>query len=167
MVTIKHNQKTIDTIIKMWTEHKTGSEIAAKVKMTRSAVMGMVGRLRNRGLLEYRDPASKKNATPEEKRLKKLRNPVVPNLRRKKLPPLPPIDEETRPITLLNLRLDSCRFIINDSNKAADFLFCGQPKHIGSYCKEHHAICYIKAEPRKRGKERKPFQLNPRYSEAK
>jgi GcrA cell cycle regulator len=167
MVTIKHEDKKVKAILELWGKGLTGKQIGEKLGMTRSAVLGKIARLRKWGLAEYRDPASKKNATPEEKRLKKLRNPVVPNLGRKKLPPLPPVDEETRPITLLNLRLDSCRFVINDSNKAADFLFCGQPKHIGSYCKEHHAICYIKAEPRKRGKERKPFQLNPRYSEAK
>jgi hypothetical protein len=163
----KYDQKTIDIVLKMWAEHKTGGDIAAKLNITRNSVMGLLGRLRSKGIIDYRDPASKKNATPAEKRLKKLRNPSVPNLRRKKLPPLPPVDEQTRPITLLELKLDSCRFVINDSNKAADFLFCGQPKHTGSYCKEHHAICYVKAEPRKRDKPRKPFQLNPRYAEAK
>lgn len=127
MATTKHNQKTIDTILKMWSQHKTGSEIAAKVKMTRSAVMGMVGRLRNRGLLEYRDPASKKNATPDEKRHKKLRNPVVPNLRKKKLPPLPPVSETVQLVRLMDLKLHSCRFVVNDSKRASDFLFCGKP----------------------------------------
>ena len=162
----KHNEKTIQKLIELWKAHKTSGQIAVKLDMSRSAVMGLVGRLRAKGLLEYRDPASKKNATREEKR-NKLRNPYVPNKTRKSLPPLPPVIENSSPVKLFQLTAKSCRFVINDSQSAADFLFCNKPKKVGAYCEEHHKICYIKSEPKKRDRERKSFTLNPRYSEVK
>jgi hypothetical protein len=161
-----HNEKTIETVIRMWKDHKTGTQIAVKLDMTRSAVMGLVSRLRAKGFLEYRDPAAKKNATADEKR-NKLRNPYVPSHRRQRLPPLPPIKEDSGIVRLFDLKASSCRFIVNDSPKAADFLFCGQPKKVGSYCQEHHDICFVKPQPRNKGVRRKPFQLNPRYAEKK
>lgn len=162
----KHDQKTVDTVVQMWKDHKTGGDIAHKLKLTRNAVMGLLARLRSKGVIEYRDPGAKKNGSPDEKR-NKLRNPYVPNMRKKKLPPLPPVIKDVSPIQLFDLKPMSCRFVINDSSKPSEFLFCGMPKETGSYCKEHHAICYIRAEPRKKGKQRKPFQLNPRYTEKK
>lgn len=162
----KHDDKTVSKIIELWKEDKTSGQIAAKLNMTRSAVMGLVGRLRSKGLLEYRDPASKKNATPDEKR-NKMRSPYVQNKASKVLPPLPPVSDDISPVKLFQLTSKSCRFVINDSRSASDFLFCNKPKKVGSYCEDHHKICYIKSEPRKRDRERKPFQLNPRYSEAK
>jgi len=129
----KHDDKTVQKLIELWNQHKTSGQIAVKLEMTRSAVMGLVGRLRAKGLLEYRDPASKKNATPDEKR-NKFRNTYVQNKTSKILPPLPPVSEDSSPVNLFQLTAKSCRFVINDSRSAADFLFCNKPKKGGSYC---------------------------------
>ena len=43
-------------------------------------------------------------------------------------------------ITMLELRLMSCRFIISDENKPVRY--CGETAHNASYCKHHYSICY-------------------------
>ena len=166
MVAIQHNHKTVKKILELWGKGLTGKQIGEKLGMTRSAVLGKVGRLRKLGLLEYRDPAQKKNISSKERAQRKS-YPFVKSNKRKTLPPLPPVEDGLRPLSLMELKATSCRFVINDSKKPSDFLFCGKPKKTGSYCEDHHSICYIKSEPRKRDKPRKAFQLNPRYSEAK
>jgi len=166
MVTVRHDQETVDVILKMWADDCTGSQIARVLNMTRNAVMGKLARLRAQGLIKYRDPGQCKNASKEERAMR--RTHVPPGMKTKKdkpLPPLPPMIDGARPLRLMELTPDSCRFIINDSNKASDFMFCGRPKKGKSYCADHHALCYTAATPRReRGK---VFRLNPRYSEVK
>lgn len=45
-------------------------------------------------------------------------------------------------VTILELRLFSCRFIIG-SNEDVGAIFCGMQTAKGSYCEAHHKICYI------------------------
>jgi hypothetical protein len=56
---------------------------------------------------------------------------------------LPPLGEG-QPIlgvTILELRLFSCRYVIGaDDDLGA--IFCGLTTFKGSYCKTHHKICY-------------------------
>ena len=39
----------------------------------------------------------------------------------------------------------SCRFVLNDG-RPETFFFCGEPKSVGPYCKDHAALCYLKRE---------------------
>jgi hypothetical protein len=42
-------------------------------------------------------------------------------------------------VTLLELRIFHCRYIVNEG------IFCGAEVHRVSYCKTHYRLCYIKA----------------------
>ena len=45
-------------------------------------------------------------------------------------------------VTILELRLFSCRYVIGaDDDLGA--IFCGEQTFKGSYCKSHHKICYL------------------------
>jgi len=49
-------------------------------------------------------------------------------------------------VTILELRLFSCRYIIgSDENVGA--IFCGSQTAKGSYCQTHYSLCYIKTKP--------------------
>jgi hypothetical protein len=45
-------------------------------------------------------------------------------------------------VTLLELRIFHCRYIVSE----AEALFCGGEVHRVSYCKVHYRLCYIKAK---------------------
>lgn len=42
--------------------------------------------------------------------------------------------------TIMTLRHDSCRFIINDGETP---IYCGKKKERGPYCAEHYKVCYV------------------------
>ena len=43
-------------------------------------------------------------------------------------------------VTLLELRIFHCRYIVSE----AEALFCGAEVHRVSYCKTHYSLCYVK-----------------------
>ena len=45
-------------------------------------------------------------------------------------------------VTMLELRIFHCRYIISE----AEALFCGAEVHRVSYCKAHYRLCYIRAK---------------------
>lgn len=45
-------------------------------------------------------------------------------------------------ITILELRLVNCRYIVS-SNEDHGAMFCGAVVHKVSYCRAHYALCYI------------------------
>lgn len=61
---------------------------------------------------------------------------------------LPQMGEEPQQIgvTILELRLFSCRYIIRQ-NDEGDTRFCGTEVHRVSYCKTHYSLCYVKTKP--------------------
>ena len=46
-------------------------------------------------------------------------------------------------VTMLELRIFHCRYIINE----AAGLFCGGEVHRVSYCKKHYRLCYVPTKP--------------------
>jgi hypothetical protein len=48
-------------------------------------------------------------------------------------------------VTILGLRLFSCRYIVKQTEEEA--LFCGSKIHRVSYCEAHYRLCYIKTKP--------------------
>jgi hypothetical protein len=148
---MRYELKGLDqTLIDMWNDDKTGSEIAEALGMSRSAVMGKLYRLRAAKYIEYKTiPVRHKDDTPEKRAKREKRpyrspylGPVVP------LPPKPAVTVNTQGIGLMDLRRSSCRFIINDG-PAQGFLFCGKEKEKGPYCADHRKLCYVKVQPRK------------------
>ena len=138
------------TIIDMWNDDKTGSDIAEALGMSRNAVMGKLYRLRAAKYIGYKTiPAKKENDTPAKRAKREKRpykspylGPVVP------LPPKPARIVNAQGIKLTDLNHTSCRFIINDG-PVQSFLFCGKKKEKGPYCSNHRKLCYVKVQPRK------------------
>ncbi|CAB4145804.1 GcrA cell cycle regulator [uncultured Caudovirales phage] len=159
------------TIVVMWQDGKSGSQIGEMVNMTRSAVIARVNRLRAKGVILRRA-----NTTPRPPNVprvqgrgrSKLNIPVKgrPNFRREiTLPQLktfkaPDPSQAPHPslrISLLELHSNSCRYITESIKASA--LFCGNPKKSGSsYCDHHHAVCMI---PIKAFKEKEQHKLSP------
>lgn len=133
-------------MIELWDKGYTGSQIANEVSMTRNAVMGKLSRLRKLGLVAYKMKAKVdlKNMKPKSLKLAKAFN-SYPKMFRHRMPPaplpeMPPIKD--KPIKFMDLTPFSCRYIVNDG-KASEFLFCGKPKMIRSYCEDHAKLCYL------------------------
>jgi GcrA cell cycle regulator len=106
----------------------SAEQIAAKIGVTRNAVIGKVNRL---GLV-------KQDTRPKTVRKLKphIRNArLEPAVQAKPLP-LPVLDSKSdAPVTLLDLEPHHCRWPVSD----APFMFCGGAKQDGSsYC-EYHA----------------------------
>lgn len=133
-------------IIELWDKGYTGGHIANEVSLTRNAVMGRIGRFRKQGLVGYKMHAKidLKKATPKALKAVKAFN-FYPKMFRNRLPPaplpeLPPVKD--KPISFMELTPFTCRFVVNDG-KASEFLFCGKPKMIRSYCEDHARLCYL------------------------
>jgi hypothetical protein len=144
--------KDIDRkIIAMWDDSKTGSEIAEALEMSRSAVMGKLYRLRAAKYIEYKTtPVRPKNDTPADRAARPKRayrtpyfGPIV------KLAPQKSTVIGGSGIKLMDLKNNSCRFIVNDG-PAQSFLFCGKEKEKGPYCSDHRKLCYVKVTPKQR-----------------
>lgn len=50
-----------------------------------------------------------------------------------------------RKVTIMDLRYGSCRYVIGDDEDLGA-LYCGDPVHKRSYCKDHFKLCYYKPE---------------------
>lgn len=138
----------IKIMIDMWNNGKTGAEIAKEVGKTRNSVMGLLQRLRIKGFLQYKKTADRndeqiihkivlsrknKQVTIADARLP-ITKPIV--LPRKKLMKPPGI-------TLLELNIDTCRYIL-DTPQFEKVFYCGEQVEHGSYCAKHGALCYVK-----------------------
>jgi hypothetical protein len=128
----------------MWNKNFTGGQIAQELCLTRNTVMGILHRLKKTG-----------EVGPRPKLAFKINSPKMAAKTKK----LPPVFIKAKPVNhmfkkLMQLRADSCRYIVNDGH-AAHFLFCGKPKEKGSYCMDHAKLCYIKSNKTvKPGKEK-------------
>ena len=154
----------------------TTREIGARVGLTKNAVCGMLKRLRDKGFDLPKKPrngsdgslregkrekiakvekvkALKEKATKKPKEtLPEVATPIVP-------PPVPKPPEKSGRFRFIDLRADSCRYIVS-GKRAEEFLFCGAPKERGAYCEEHAILCYVPLSKEARRSER-PFKLTP------
>jgi hypothetical protein len=145
-------------VLDLWNKGLTGLQIGVKIGATRSAILGLINRLRKAGYVEYRakNPRPKKEAPqkPKTARQKKLDQF---ELLLAAVPPIvvpEPIQEPCKPLTIMQLTRRSCRYVLNDG-KPSSFLFCGKTTDRGSYCEEHHKICFTVIQ-----KSSKPFMMN-------
>jgi GcrA cell cycle regulator len=159
----------INEMIDLWAQGLTGAEIAKRLGVTRSAVLGKIHRMREAGKLNVRVSDQRIRAIKTEarrleaERLANLPPPVenaVYQIEDKAIPlakvnvepvgdiamPIiceePPEPEPMKAIPFEKLTPKSCRFVINTGNPA-DFLFCGRTKVGRSYCDEHMKLCYL------------------------
>jgi len=128
-------------VLSLWKKGLTGSQIGEKIGTTRSAILGLINRLRAAGYVEYRakNPRPKKDALPKprkapEKKLDQFELLIS-------APVVAPAPEPSKPLTIMELTRRSCRYILNDG-KPSSFLYCGKTTERGSYCRDHHKICF-------------------------
>lgn len=124
------------TIIHMWNENYTGSQIAAELGVTRNVVMGVLHRYRCRGLV------GRKILAPVKPAPTKPRRKSVPKIKEK---PIVYVEGKVKFADLHQSR--QCHYIVNDG-PPSEYLFCGKPQEKGSYCAHHASICYM--PPRQR-----------------
>lgn len=156
----------VEKLIEMWRAGASGAVIAASLGVTRSAVLGKVYRLREQGILAYRNAEKSKVKVKEIKEPKEdttnvvrlerkvphttqggsmLRirpeepeqKPVVP-------PPIPQYDPDKPYLNILQLNFNKCRYIMTDDTSVNAF-YCGETVHRRSYCKAHADICLVPA----------------------
>lgn len=132
-------------IIGLWNDNLSGAQVAERLGMSRHSVLGKVYRLRLRGF-KLREDHSR-----HRKHTKRARMPSVPMTHPKgvaveKPKPLPATKalpaEESLYLTLFQLRLTSCRYIITNERGYENVRYCGAPTKRGSYCRTHAALCY-------------------------
>jgi hypothetical protein len=137
-------------IADLWQENATAQKIADQVGITKNAVIGRITRLRDKGYdLRKREHPAKVEAMPKRTSVPK---PVILWV------PEPPVDPITEPKIahvmgpkgIMDLKMDDCRYIINDG-PAPLFLFCGDPKAGKTYCAAHHKLCYVRPPNRVKG----------------
>jgi len=122
----------VAALSELWLAGTTGLEIAGRLGVTRSSVMGKLRRL---GLLRQGRP-----------RMPIMRRPQIPQMRTNKRPLPPPEPYQVPPpppppaygtLTLLDLRHNSCRWPEGDG---PIYVFCGRPQAPdSSYCEAHRA----------------------------
>jgi len=132
-----------DAILDMWKTGLTGSQIARNLGITRNTVMGILGRCRASGKIDYRVGAERiiavraKIADANRKRESVIGEFLHIAVAGGDLPSNGP----TSGITLMKLKPSSCRYIIG-RNADDEALFCGEQRTASSYCKTHHKLCY-------------------------
>lgn len=129
-----------DEILKLWNQNKSGMQIAVQLGVSRGVVMGHVHRMRQKGLIGYKENYSPK--PPNKKpRLVSKDIKIVPAPEAREISKVFEFVEPKGPVTLMKLQGLSCRYIIGPT-KGPDTLYCGKRKARGSYCEEHHQICF-------------------------
>lgn len=131
-------------VLSLWKKGLTGSQIGEKIGTTRSAILGLINRLRAAGYVEYRakNPRPKKDTPPKPRKAPEKKLDQFERLMSFAPPLIPePVQEPSRPLTIMELTRRSCRYILNDG-KPSSFLYCGKTTERGSYCRDHHKICF-------------------------
>lgn len=137
-------------IIQSWSEGKSATIIARELSVTRSAVLGLIHRMREAGI-----ELARRQKTPPKPRQSQGKKIIVkkpePVLVFDKVDPVP--DRKTG-IKILDLRRDSCRYVtsVGENNEDGLAQYCGKMAVKRRYCAEHAKLCY---EPLKEVKPRK------------
>lgn len=112
----------IKQLKKLWLKGKSTVEIGKELGISKNAVVGKVHRLELAARPSPIKRETKKSTTPKQRIIKK--------------------DLKPQNITLMDLKLNSCRWPIGDP-KDDDFHFCGADSVTGKpYCAEHCKLAY-------------------------
>lgn len=149
-------------VLPTWTETRTedllrlardglsASQIAAKIGVTRNAVIGKLSRIgkRLRGAHGGRrapppKPAIVKPAIPGKHIVVRPGRRASAEVERVELPVITDLPPDTSPdaISLIDISFDQCRFPLNSTADINTFRFCGSTAN-GSYCPRHRRIVY-------------------------
>ena len=160
------------TLLRLQLEGKSASEIGRTIGKSRSAVIGRLFRLREKGLgLPKQSPRPRMTERPESKPRKPstpravsvlkaaeirarrantgpTRNVSLPDARQ----PWRPVKNEafkplpgSAPIPLIGRPAFTCAWVVE--GEGADALCCGQPATAGAYCPTHRALAYLPTAP--------------------
>ena len=132
-----------DAIIDMWQTGLSGGQIACRLGITRNAVMGILGRSRAAGKIDYRiDMERIRNIRADVAEIERKRASVIGEFLQIAIAGGDlPSNKPTSGVTLMKLQPSSCRYIIG-RNVDDESLFCGEQRGASSYCKTHHKLCY-------------------------
>ena len=126
----------------MWLEGQTGAQIAKRLGVSRSSVMGKLHRLRlpprasrKAPLHRARSPSSPAHSVRRKPRLAPYEAPP-PNIEL-----APCVLESGEAATVLTLTKSMCRYPIGDPAQAG-FAFCGRDSVRGAYCLHHASRAY-------------------------
>lgn len=145
-----------ETIIKLWNDGLTATEIGNQFGTTRSSILGKISRLRAKGALIARRAPSpqakigrgsgKPRKSPAKRFPDQLRFEVF-------FAPAVVVEPVIKPepievffngegVNLFSLKRDQCHYIIGREDDT--HMYCGAPLFRRSMCREHHARCYYK-----------------------
>ncbi len=160
-------------VLELWALNLTTREIGQAVGLSKNSVCGMLKRLRDKGLDIPKRPNGFEAKTEKNKKIAKVAK--VTKLKEKKpkaapepvavVPIIIPVEppkplKKSGTFRFIDLRNNSCRYIVS-GKRAEEFLFCGEPKTKGAYCKEHAALCYVPLSKHARS-ENRTFKLTNR-----
>jgi len=154
-------------MLDLWMKGHSGLRIAQMLGTSRSAVLGMLKRIREWGHstdrkmkpTAHRDkprapktppkPPVERKAPANLVRLAVIRKPIISEPKPDPVAPPPKPVESPKYVKFADLKWDHCRYVMNNGHPST-FLFCGKPKWRFSFCKEHHSIVYVPTPPKKR-----------------
>lgn len=156
-------------VLELWHKGHSGLRIAQMLGTSRSAVLGLLKRIRDWGYdttrtidLNKAEKAAAKSAARKAEAKAMPKKPVerkapanlvrLAVLRKPPAPPKPKEPEAPKEPLLIkfnDLKPHHCRYVMNNGH-ASTFLFCGKRKWKGAYCEEHHKIVYVPTIPKKR-----------------
>ena len=130
-------------ILEMWQTGLSGGQISRNLGITRNAVMGILGRCRAAGKIDYRiDMERIKTIRANTADLERKRASIIGEFLHLAVAGGDlPSNRPTSGITLMKLKPSSCRYIVG-KNADDESLFCGEQRGTSSYCKTHHKLCY-------------------------
>ena len=122
-------------IIKLWDRGFSGTQIARVVGLTRNSVMGRVFRMRKAGIIVGSRTIYRGDMSGRKRAIEAAKDPAE--------------RESDIGIGFWRLKNDTCKYALNDG-PFPHYVFCGLPTHTRSYCKEHHDLCYVPPQPRRK-----------------
>ena len=147
-----------EKIVELWNRGWTGTQIGETLGLTKNSVIGYVARARAEGVkIEEKSRAIVNSARFQKappgtfdnrqfvfaKSTKKKKDYVVPR------PTVIEDEGDVEPVSILDLTLTSCRFIVD--GEGYESKFCGRQTHVGRpYCAGHARICYDPVKTRKK-----------------
>ena len=140
-----------EEIVRLWNKNKTSSHIAKAVGVTRNTVIGVISRMREKGLItrpKLDNPKACGLQNAANIRRKKIGSAVdkvvpMPRIFERELEDIPDeIDKDG--VTLMSLGRGQCRYPVGA--RGGEHLFCGEARRDSdtSYCKEHHDKCHTR-----------------------
>jgi len=125
-------------VFNLWQQGMSSSRIAEEMGISRNSVMGIIYRLRKGGVdLAIHKKTNKNYHEPKNGISEPVYDPATPETNVAQQAPTKNIP---RTIGLLDLKMDSCRFIVSDDNDPV--CYCGKKIMRSSYCEDHYKRCY-------------------------